>query len=457
MPEIIPKVATDYIKNKKLKVGFSYKDVWHEEHAVAFTVAKAMQYDVLSDLHKAVIQAVEKGQSFETFKKNIKPILRQKGWWGQKEMIDPETKKPVDALLGSDRRLKTIYKTNMRQSYMDAKYARIMESDLHPYMRYLIGNSAHHRPEHLQWEGLVLPKDDPWWSLHSPQREYNCNCDVRAVTERQLKKYKEEGIPDPIRADGSGGRTIRIQTKAPPEKYRMFYNERKKTFEKVPEGVNPAFNWDRSKVDREKILKEMLEESKRKYNETTKNIIPHLAGKQKISDTQKIHTDYIKNLTANSISKLGAYSRGEGTKINRDIYKLGKYWEKSIYAPVIKILDGIIGNAPLLTEETFFFKGDSSAFWKTAKVGDIKMLDGFFSTAILKNVAERYATDKLNYGDIPIMVVVRASVGTKGLYIGEKTEYHKGNEFEYLFPRGTKFRVLEKDVHHVLVEAVNDR
>ena len=48
----IPKEALDYIKNKNLKVGFSYKDVWNEEHATAFTVAKAMQIDVLSDLKK---------------------------------------------------------------------------------------------------------------------------------------------------------------------------------------------------------------------------------------------------------------------------------------------------------------------------------------------------------------------------------------------------------------------
>jgi len=38
------------LKDKKLKVAFSYKDVWNEEHATAFTVAKAMQLDVLSDI-----------------------------------------------------------------------------------------------------------------------------------------------------------------------------------------------------------------------------------------------------------------------------------------------------------------------------------------------------------------------------------------------------------------------
>ena len=38
--EIIPDAALNYIKDKKLKLGFSYKDVWNEEHATAFTVAK---------------------------------------------------------------------------------------------------------------------------------------------------------------------------------------------------------------------------------------------------------------------------------------------------------------------------------------------------------------------------------------------------------------------------------
>ena len=61
MPEsLIPEDALNYIKDKNLKVGFSYKDVWNEEHATAFTVAKAMQLDVLSDIKKAVEKALER-------------------------------------------------------------------------------------------------------------------------------------------------------------------------------------------------------------------------------------------------------------------------------------------------------------------------------------------------------------------------------------------------------------
>jgi len=166
MSDLIPKEALAYIKNKKLQTGFSYKDVWHEEHATAFTVAKAMQLEVLSDLHTAVSDAIEHGQSFESFKKNIKPVLQQKGWWGKKEMTDPLTGTMVNAQLGSDRRLKTIYRVNMRQAFIQQRYQNIMQSDLHPYIMYRVGNSKKHREEHLEWDGLVLPKDDPWWGRH---------------------------------------------------------------------------------------------------------------------------------------------------------------------------------------------------------------------------------------------------------------------------------------------------
>jgi len=272
MADIIPKAATDYIKNKNLKVGFSYKDVWHEEHATGFTVAKAMQFDVLSDMHNAATKAVENGQSFETFKKNLKPTLQQKGWWGRKEMTDPLTGKTVDAQLGSDRRLKTIYSVNMRSAYQKGQYDRAMESDLHPYLMYRTGPSVKHRKEHESWNGLVLPKTDPWWDSHFPPNGWGCKCYTRAVTESQLKKYEAEGIPVPQRADGTGGGTLKIKTEAPPVKYRTYFNERKGTVEQVPEGVDPAFNWNQAKASRQEAATWKMEQSKQNYEENVAKI-----------------------------------------------------------------------------------------------------------------------------------------------------------------------------------------
>lgn len=252
MPEsLIPEDALNYIKDKNLKVGFSYKDVWNEEHATAFTVAKAMQLDVLSDIKKAVEKALKEGHSFEHFKKNLKPTLQQKGWWGKKKMTDPLTGAEIDAQLGSDRRLKTIYNVNLRSAFQKAQYDRTMASDLHSYLMYRVGNAQKHREQHLAWDGLILPKDDPFWDNHLPPNGYGCKCYTRAVSESRKERYERDGIKIPPKADGSGGGILRVKTEAPPEEYRTYFNERKGTIERIPKGITPGFNWNQGKASRE--------------------------------------------------------------------------------------------------------------------------------------------------------------------------------------------------------------
>ncbi len=278
MPDtFIPKEALDYIKNKNLKVGFSYKDVWNEEHATAFTVAKAMQIDVLSDMKKAVEKAIAEGQSFESFKKNIKPTLQQKGWWGKKKMTDPLTGEVIDAQLGSDRRLKTIYNVNLRSAYQKGQYDRTMASDLHPYLIYRVGNSVKHREDHLSWDGLILPKDDPFWNNHFPPNGYGCKCYTRAVSEARKKKYESEGIKVPPAADGSGGGVLKIKTKPPIAEYKQYFNERKGYVEKIPKGITPGFNWNQGKPRTESV-KHILNEKLNAFYGGAKKTVGALTG-----------------------------------------------------------------------------------------------------------------------------------------------------------------------------------
>ena len=261
---MIPQEALAYLKNKSLGPAFSYKDVWHGEHAAAFTAAKAVQLDVLADLRGPVIDAMEKGQSFESFKKNITPVLRQKGWRGKKEMTDPLTGKTVNAQLGSGRRLKTIYSVNMRSAYHKGQYERTMASDIHPYLMYRIGPSLHHREEHKSWDGLILPKDDPFWDSHFPPNGWGCKCYTRALTGARKKLYEENGIPTAPHLDGSGGGNVPAKTQAPPVKYKTYFNERKGTFEQVPEGIDPAFGWNQGRAGNKAALQK-LAESKQNY------------------------------------------------------------------------------------------------------------------------------------------------------------------------------------------------
>lgn len=246
---LIPRQALDYIKNKSLRPAFSYKDVWNEEHAAAFTVAKAMQLDVLSDIKTAVEKAVENGTTFEQFKKDLKPTLMQKGWWGRREMADQLTGETVDAQLGSDRRLNTIYQTNLRSAYQKGQYDRTMASDAHPYLMYRIGASVRHREQHLKWANLILPKDDPLWNSIFPPNGYGCKCYTVAVTQARKERYERNGVPY---YDSWNEKTVRqpVQTAAPRMSYDVYENVRKGIDERIPKGITPGFNWNQGKADR---------------------------------------------------------------------------------------------------------------------------------------------------------------------------------------------------------------
>ncbi|MCM1321641.1 MAG: phage minor head protein [Bacteroides sp.] len=247
--KLIPKQALNYIKNKKLHPAFSYKDVWNEEHAAAFTVAKAMQLDVLFDIKTAVEKAIADGTTFEQFKKDLKPTLMQKGWWGRKEITDPLTGETVNAQLGSDHRLKTIYQTNLRSAYQKGQYERTMKSDAHPYLMYRIGASVHHREQHLKWNNLILPKGDPIWNSIFPPNSYGCKCYTVAVTQARKERYERDGVPA---YNPDIGKTVRfpVQTAAPKTAYTVYENVRKGIIERIPQGITPGFNWNQGGMSR---------------------------------------------------------------------------------------------------------------------------------------------------------------------------------------------------------------
>ena len=282
--KLVPLEALAYLKGKKLRKGFSYLDVWQQEHAVNFTVAKAMQLDILSDIKGAVEQAIENGETLESFRKKLKPVLQEKGWWGRQEMQDPLTGKTVNAQLGSDRRLKTIYDTNTRSAYQRQRWEHAQASPLHPYLLYRIGPSVHHRKEHLAWDGLILPKDDPWWDSHFPPNGWGCKCWTQAITEERKAQLEKTGIIHPPTLDGKPGYTSPVKTEPPKTTYKTFVNVRRGTVEHIPVGVDPAFNWNVGKAGRN------VDELTIKMEETRGLILDELVTAEKIKNIAGIKT-----------------------------------------------------------------------------------------------------------------------------------------------------------------------
>lgn len=182
-----PKDAIDYLKNKGFKIGWDWHETLDDAHSRAFTVAKVAKLDVLQDIRKSLITALEKGQSFEKWQAEITPVLQEKGWWGKRNVMNPEGQEQL-VQLGSPRRLRTIYDTNMKSAFSAGRYKAMMESiETRPYWEYRHVTMVNYRVDHKAWNGRILRADDPFWSIAYPPSKFGCNCRVIARSAREVE------------------------------------------------------------------------------------------------------------------------------------------------------------------------------------------------------------------------------------------------------------------------------
>ncbi|MAI62421.1 MAG: hypothetical protein CBB87_08095 [Micavibrio sp. TMED27] len=228
-----PKEAIDFFRKKGYKTSFSWQELWHEEHAYSFTVAKAMRADILQDIRTAMDEAIASGQTFKQFRENLEPTLADKGWWGRKVVLDPQTGEKKLVQLGSPRRLKTIYHTNIRSAYAAGSWQRIERTKrTRPYLRYVAVQDERTREQHKRWHNIILPVDHPFWSKHYPPNGWGCRCVIQQLSKRDLDRR---------------GLKITAETKIPRDT-KNFTNKTTGEITKVPVGISPGFDFNVGKA-----------------------------------------------------------------------------------------------------------------------------------------------------------------------------------------------------------------
>lgn len=183
------KEAIEFLK-RKLGNGvftWAWDDLAAEAHQKAFTVAKALQADVLHSLMVALAEAQAEGLPFESFKRDLEPTLKAKGWWGKQLVINPKTGLPEKVQLGSAWRLETIYRTNLQSSFQSGRYKQQKAvAARRPYWQYHaitdIRTTGVCRELHLK----VFRADDPIWQRAYPPNHYNCRARVVSLSEREM-------------------------------------------------------------------------------------------------------------------------------------------------------------------------------------------------------------------------------------------------------------------------------
>jgi len=263
-PGPVPRDAIDFFESKARKPGFDFRDVWRAEHATAFTVAKAMQLDVLRDIQDEVGRAIAEGRTFREFQRELTPRLQKLGWWGRQERADPLTGEVREVQLGSPRRLKTLYTATLRPARAAGQWERIQRTkEALPFLLYQLGPSERHRPQHVQWHGVLLSPDDAWWQSHMPPNGWGCKCWVRQVGAPEAERLGREGTPaadTPQEINPDTGlptgrllapKPVPVQTRPPAVQTRRWLNQRTGQEELVPVGIDPGWDTNPGAVARE--------------------------------------------------------------------------------------------------------------------------------------------------------------------------------------------------------------
>lgn len=153
-----------------------YQDLTAQNHDKAFVMAGAMKADLLNDLHKAVLSAIENGESLGQFSKNFDSIAKKYGWTA-----------------GADNawRAKIVYQTNLRTSHSAGRYHEMRDPDVlkaRPYWQYRHITADNPRLQHKRLNNMVLRADDVWWTVNYPPNGWGCKCYARTLSQNDLDR-----------------------------------------------------------------------------------------------------------------------------------------------------------------------------------------------------------------------------------------------------------------------------
>ena len=221
-----PEEAVRYMRGRDaVRISYDWHELWHDEHARAFTVSRLARADLLQSLRDMLEKSVAGDLSRRDWMRDAKKLLSEAGWWGEKDLIGPDgvTRKTRF----NPARLKLIFDVNTRMAWSAGRWQRIQAAkDSHPYLRYVTRADERVRQSHRVWHNVTLPVDDPWWQTHYPPCGWRCRC--RAVPMRRAE-FEQRGD---------------LQRQPPSEPDVPWTNPRTGEVRMIPARIDPGFGYN---------------------------------------------------------------------------------------------------------------------------------------------------------------------------------------------------------------------
>lgn len=168
--------AIAWFKDRVVVSKADFERMTARQKRAAFTVAGAGQLDLVTQVWRAIDDAVKSGKSLDDFKKDIGPELR-KAWAGSVD--NPAW------------RLETIFRVNTQRAYTAGRFQQATHPDVigdRPVWMFDAILDSRTTPTCKAADGTKLPAGDEWWGTHTPPLHFNCRSHFMTLSEPQAKK-----------------------------------------------------------------------------------------------------------------------------------------------------------------------------------------------------------------------------------------------------------------------------
>jgi len=201
--KVAPKQAIKIFSDQGIKVTTTAKATQEAVEERLFAITRSVNMGVLQDFRGELKLAIEEGQTFRTFQKNIKNTLAKHGWTGERTII--QAGKEIEVLT-TPHRLKTIYKTNIQSSLNAGRFERQIENaNDRPFLQLIEILDASTRTTHRAQSGSIQLISSRFWKSPNswyPPNGFNCRGRTTSLTRAEAKsrgiKIKSPGTkPDP--------------------------------------------------------------------------------------------------------------------------------------------------------------------------------------------------------------------------------------------------------------------
>lgn len=190
-----PKDAIEFLSRKNCVETERWDDMKHGEHSHAFTAAHTAGAGIVEDIFKIMNESLAQGMTFRDFKKQMIPLMEEKGWYGRGDEKDggksrDEGKKTGGKGTYTNWRLKLIYEVNSLNAFSAGRTRQMLRiAHRRPWWMYLsLMKGKNRRKAHKLLHKKVFHYKNPFWEIYDPANGWCCKCSKKSLSDSELKR-----------------------------------------------------------------------------------------------------------------------------------------------------------------------------------------------------------------------------------------------------------------------------